>query len=241
MTTKFVLLASMRTGSNLLNSKLNQYPGVVCHGEAFNPSFVGLAPQYLSRFGVEREATADRDMDAGAFLDLIMNIEAEAVGLHMFPGHNPAILRKLLDDREVKKICLRRSVFHSFVSLLVARKTDVWRVTNSGNAQPLSLADKQVVFKPAEFEEYRVKVDGFWKSTFHILTKSHQDHFAIWYRETSDAAKLNRLAAFLGIASRKKGLADLLAKQNPEPLAELVQNWEEMVDYARSINLEHQL
>ena len=231
----------MRTGSNLLNSKLNQYPGLVCHGEVFNPAFVGLSPEYLGRFGVEREDTAIRDRDPESFLTQILDLDAEAAGLHMFPGHNQAILKKLLEDPDVKKICLRRSVFHSFVSLLVARKTDVWRVTNNGKPLPLSVEDKQVIFRPDEFEVYRSQIDGFWKLVFRQLAKTQQTHFDIWYRETSDVARLNQLASFLGVASRKNGFVDILAKQNPEPLMEIVQNWQEMADYARSISLEHQL
>ena len=37
----FILLAEMRTGSNLLETNLNLLDGVTCHGEAFNPSFMG--------------------------------------------------------------------------------------------------------------------------------------------------------------------------------------------------------
>ena len=31
----------MRTGSNLLEANLNALEGVTCHGEAFNPHFIG--------------------------------------------------------------------------------------------------------------------------------------------------------------------------------------------------------
>ena len=36
----FVVLAEMRTGSNLLQAQLNRVPGLRCHGEVFNPAFV---------------------------------------------------------------------------------------------------------------------------------------------------------------------------------------------------------
>lgn len=44
MTTRFdyfIVLAAMRTGSNLLEFNLNALEGVACHGEAFNPHFIG--------------------------------------------------------------------------------------------------------------------------------------------------------------------------------------------------------
>ena len=39
--TSFVIFAEMRTGSNFLESNLNALQGVTCHGEAFNPYFIG--------------------------------------------------------------------------------------------------------------------------------------------------------------------------------------------------------
>ena len=39
--TSFVVLAEMRTGSNFLEANLNALEGVTCHGEAFNPHFIG--------------------------------------------------------------------------------------------------------------------------------------------------------------------------------------------------------
>jgi len=37
----FVVFAEMRTGSNFLEANLNALDGVTCHGEAFNPHFIG--------------------------------------------------------------------------------------------------------------------------------------------------------------------------------------------------------
>lgn len=241
MKKRFVLLASMRTGSNLLNSNLNQYAGLICQGEAFNPAFVGLSEEYQKLFGFGRGDVAKRDSDPLGFLEAILAPEAEAIGLHMFPGHNREVLDLLLADRQVAKICLRRSLIHSFVSLQIARKTDVWRVTQQGPARQLTLADKQIVFKPQEFEAYRRSVDRFWTDALAVLGETKQEYFPIWYREISDVAKLNAIAEFLGVAERKNSLSAKLARQNPEPLKEIVQNWDEMVAYARSVRLDHQI
>ncbi len=37
----FVVFAEMRTGSNFLEANLNAFAGLTCHGEAFNPHFIG--------------------------------------------------------------------------------------------------------------------------------------------------------------------------------------------------------
>ncbi len=52
---KFVLIASPRTGSQALNHHLNQYDGMVMHGEIFNPEFVGLRLDYHEKLDLPRE------------------------------------------------------------------------------------------------------------------------------------------------------------------------------------------
>ena len=57
----FVLFAEMRTGSNYLEDNLNQMPGLACHGELFNPHFVGQHNRN-EKFGVnlrDRDANPD--------------------------------------------------------------------------------------------------------------------------------------------------------------------------------------
>ena len=49
----------MRTGSNFLETNLNAMQDVTCHGEAFNPHFVGY-PNKTSLFGLD-EAARDAD------------------------------------------------------------------------------------------------------------------------------------------------------------------------------------
>lgn len=241
MSKKFVLLASMRTGSNLLNSYLNQYQGLVCHGEAFNPSFVGLEPKYLSMLGWTRSDVARRDADPNAFLELISGVEADAVGLHMFPGHDAAILQRLLEDRNVKKLCLRRSIIHSFVSLQSARKTDVWRTTNRDFTKQMPLEERRIRFVPHEFERYRRRIDGFWHEVLTALADSGQDYFPLWYRELASVATINSAVKFLGLSQQRTQLVERIAKQNPEPLKDLVENWSEMMDYAKQVGLSHQV
>ena len=55
----FVVLAGMRTGSNLLEEYLSAMPGVSSHGELFNPHFFGR-PKETSQFGFTLE-TRDND------------------------------------------------------------------------------------------------------------------------------------------------------------------------------------
>jgi hypothetical protein len=231
----------MRTGSNLLNSHLNQYSGIVCHGEVFNPSFIGLSPEYLERFGLGRNDVHIRNADSLSFLERATTVEGLAVGLHIFPGHDSRVLDTLLLNAAVKKICLRRSIIHSFISLQIAKKTDVWRVTKDGPRAELPLDMRRVIFDATEFEEYRRKLDGFWHHCLKSMASSEQAYLPIWYRQLNDVDSINRVVEFLGLPERKKALKPTLDKQNPEPLEQIVVNWEEMKEYARKVGLDHQI
>ena len=58
----FVIFAEMRTGSNFLEANLNAFDGLTCHGEAFNPHFIGY-PNKTELLDISREA---RDSDPAA-------------------------------------------------------------------------------------------------------------------------------------------------------------------------------
>jgi hypothetical protein len=241
MKQRFVLLASMRTGSNLLNSYLNQYDGLVCHGEAFNPTFVGLEPEYLAQLGMQRSDMKLRDADPLGFLDKIMDVDAKAVGLHMFPGHNRQVLNLLLEDSSVKKLCLRRSHFQAFVSLQIAKKTDVWRVSQRYPTKELPLDVRRMVFDPLEFEKYRNQVEGFWNGVQKVIHRPGQSFMPVWYSHLNNLKTINGIVEFLGLPERKAGLKRELEKQNPEPLKDIVENYNEMVQYAERVGLSHLL
>ena len=55
----FVVFAEMRTGSNFLESNLNAFDGITCHGEAFNPHFIGY-PKSTEILGIDQQ-TRDND------------------------------------------------------------------------------------------------------------------------------------------------------------------------------------
>ena len=63
----FVVLAEMRTGSNLLESNLNAIEGVECHGELFNPVFINTSGTDTYH-GV---TLAQRDADPWALLNAV--------------------------------------------------------------------------------------------------------------------------------------------------------------------------
>lgn len=239
--TKFVLLASQRTGSNLLNSILNQYDGITMHGEAFNGAFVGLREDYHDTLKIKREDIAARDKDPLGFMErLYSKTEADAVGFHMFPEHSPSVLKTLLEDPNVKKIGLRRSVFPSYVSLLEAQASNVWRVSNDGSKARKGVKEP-VVFEPAKFEKYHAKLNAFWKTIIDTMNNTNQEFFPIFYAKIKDVETTNKLVEFIGLEGNKKRLDEQLKKQSYSSLEKRVANYSELEAYAKEKGLSHHL
>ena len=83
----FVVFAEMRTGSNFLETNLNAFDGITCHGEAFNPHFIGY-PNVTEILGVTQ---ATRDADPEGFLKVIRKQTDGLGGFRYFHDHDPRV------------------------------------------------------------------------------------------------------------------------------------------------------
>lgn len=241
---QFVLLASQRTGSNVLNMNINQIPGVLCHNEVFNPSFVGLSNHYLELYGGEERAKEARDADPLGFRDALLRAsDADFVGFHLFPGHMRVVMDDVLANPEIKKICLRRSLFQSYVSLRIAQQTNVWLVRHSreNSESRRSHAPVKIDFDAQDFERYEHELRGFWRHVFKILEDTGQECFSVWYSQVNDVDVLNHCAEFIGSPARLENLKKTLKKQNPSSLADKVTNYPVLEAYASSRGMSSQL
>jgi FkbM family methyltransferase len=236
----FVIYGSMRTGSNYLVSLLNQFPGVVCHGEPFNPAFVGLRDDYYAKLGFTREQTSKRDADLECFYKRLMARDDQHLlcGFKLFPGHNAQIIEKTLRDQTLSKIILRRDLLTSFISLCQAESSGVWMIRDSDDAK-LSASRKRsnvkIHFDGARFLRYRKKVSSFYRQVEEALRISHQPFLQLWYKDLGDSATTGRLADFLQADPPSTIEPDaLLAKQNISSLHERVENFPEMIAFLES-------
>jgi len=215
----FVLLAEMRTGSNFLEDNLNAVPGLACHGEAFNPHFVGHKGQH-TLFGIDQAA---RDRDPGLLLDAMRRDSPGLAGFRFFHDHDPRVLARVLDDRRCAKIVLTRNPAESYVSRKIAARTDQWRLTDMKHARRA-----RIRFDADEFADHLDRLQGFQLRLMRTLQTSGQTAFYLGYEDIGDIAVLNGLLRFLGVEARLDAVSDRLKKQNPEPLSEKVENFAEM-------------
>lgn len=212
------MFAEMRTGSNFLEANLNAMPGVTCHGEVFNPHFIGKKDQ-TSLFGY---SMADREADPMALIRAMRAQTQGLAGFRYFHDHDPRVAQPVLEDPLCAKIILTRNPVESYVSWKIAQETGQWKLTNAKN-----LKTAQVRFDAREFEAHLEALQAFQVTLLHGLQKTGQTAFYIDYEDINDLDVLNGLAAFLGV----QGLDSLdgsLKKQNPEEISQKVINPDEM-------------
>ncbi|MBS0125887.1 nodulation protein NodH [Thetidibacter halocola] len=215
----FVLFAEMRTGSNFLEANLNAFDGIACHGEAFNPAFIGY-PKSEEILTVTLE---ERDRDPFRLLEAIRAKDDGIGGFRFFHDHDPRVLDALLTDPRVAKIVLTRNPVDSYVSWKIARETGQWKLTNVKKRK-----DGQASFDAEEFERFMQDLQDFQVKILNTLQTTGQTAFYIAYEDLQDVAVMNGLAQWLGCSARLDSLNTALKRQNPEPMAEKVANFDEM-------------
>lgn len=215
----FVLLAEMRTGSNYLEANLNAIAGLACHGEAFNPHFIGHQG-VDALFGM---TLAEREADPLRLLDRMRERTAGMAGFRFFHDHDPRVLEHVMGDARCAKIILTRNPLDSYVSLKIAGETGQWKLTDVKHRK-----SARVRFDAGEFEDHLDRLHRFQVALMHRLQSSGQSAFYLAYEDINDLEVLNGLAAWLGVAGRLEELSGKLKRQNPAPLSEKVLNYDEM-------------
>lgn len=217
--TSFVIFAEMRTGSNFLEANLNAIPGLKCHGEAFNPFFIGGegSQEYL---GVDM---ALRGADPSLLLQAMRTQTKGLSGFRFFHDHDPRVLEIVLQDPACAKIVLTRNHLESYISWKIAVASDQWWLANTKH-----LKSVRPRFDAAEFGMRLDRLQSFQRSLMTRLQTCGQTAFYLDYEDILNLDVLNGLAAFLGVPGRLEALDFRFKKQNPEALADKVGNPEEM-------------
>lgn len=223
----FVLLAEMRTGSNHLEANLNAIPGLTCHGEAFNPHFIGHHKVH-ELYGI---TLAEREAAPLRLLAALREQTEGMAGFRFFHDHDPRVLEHVMADPRCAKIVLTRNPLDSYVSLKIAGETGQWKLTDMKHQK-----SARVWFDRREFEDHLEGLHRFQVELQHGLQVTGQSAFYLAYEDINDLDVLNGLAVWLGVEGRLEALSGKLKKQNPAPLSEKVVNYEQMVEALAQID-----
>lgn len=212
----FVVFAEMRTGSNFLEANLNALPGVTCHGEAFNPHFIGY-PNRDEILGID---LAERSRNPLRLVAAISGAPDMLGGFRFFHDHDPRVLEPILEDRRCAKIILTRNPIDSYVSLKIARATGQWKLTDVRRRKDSA----KVHFDATEFKQHVQAMQDFQLRLMRALQTTGQTAFYIAYEDLQDLEITNGLARFLGVGTGLEALDSNLKRQNPSPLDDKVEN-----------------
>ena len=217
----FVVFAEMRTGSNFLEANLNAFAGIACHGEAFNPFFMGY-PKSEPILGVDQ---ATRDENPKKLLSAIRGQRDALGGFRYFHDHDPRVFDTIIKDQRCAKIVLTRNPVDSYVSWKIAQATGQWKLTDM-KAQKVA----QAVFNADEFSAHLDALQRFQITLLNRLQTSGQTAFYVAYEDLQSVEVMNGLARYLGVDEQLEALDKNLKKQNPSPISAKVSNYDEMLE-----------
>lgn len=215
----FVLFAEMRTGSNHLEESLNAFPDIHSYGEVYNPTFLGHHNQF-SLFGYDMDR---READPVGLLDKMI---AETKGIpefRLFHDHDQRVVDAVLPNPRIAKVILRRNPLDSYISRKIASATGQGRLTDMKHAR-----NAKIRFDEMEFRHLIGALGTFQEQLRRRLQVTGQTAFHIRYEDITDAEIINGLARFLGSRATLEQTPGKLKKQNPSPMRDKVENFEDM-------------
>ena len=223
----FVILGEMRTGSNLLESHLNEYKDLECHGELFNPHFVG----YPIEDSIFTLSVTERDKNPLALLQNLIDVAPDGVpGFRLFSDDDHRVRAACLADPACGKVILTRNPLDSFISFEIAEAVDQWKLMALHKRRK-----KQIEFDMERFAAFLDKRQKTMAEIEHGLQQAGQTAFRIDYSVINQLDVINGLANYLGSNHQRKKLTQKMARQNPEPLSQKVTNYDQMMAEVKSL------
>jgi len=219
----FVIYGAMRTGSNLLQTVLNQASDIHCFGELFNPSFInGHGKKTLGTWTIER-----RDSDPFGFMtELMADNPLQTIGFRLFDNHNSEMRDITAADPNCRKIILRRNPKDCYVSWKMARNTDIWLIRNNNN-----LKKSQIRFDKNEYEVFANKMNDYYDKVTERVKQNSGKIFTIYYYQTKDLSVINELISFIGSNIQLPYVEEKIKKQNVWSDREIIENYDEYEAY----------
>jgi len=216
--TRFALVGHARTGSNLLFDVFRSSPEVEMFHELFSADHRIIGQGFsdgLSRF-------------YSGYAHCI-----RAVGCKIFYNHLTnrewAEFEKLGEFKIIH--LMRRNRLRTLVSLAIAFKTDIWLQTRSRKTIPV---DRRRIYLDPESLIDRIGQIEAWESETRDRF-AHRDMLEIYYEDLIDRfdAMASTAIRFVG-AERWSSNRIAYKRQNPEPLDQLISNFDEVSQALRN-------
>ncbi len=193
--TRFVMIASPRTGSTYLGRLLNNHPEIRFHGESFKPGKVPLLVREMPKQELgelKAELLEVRARDPLDYLERLYSLTdgRPIVGFKLAPSHDPEVLERLLADSSVLKIVhMRMNSLARWASRRSARQAGSFSQ---------SAEKPKVLFDAKLFLEDHNKYVAIYDAAVRRLSRTRQPFLVTRYDEINNAAMIASLYKFLG-------------------------------------------
>lgn len=232
--TKFLLLSQPRSGSNWLFDQLNRLPGVTCYDELFVPEprqRTGLFADYPLYHDLPRGRFGRRP-SALAYVHRLYRTPG-VVGFKMMAGQlRPyrQVWAYLILRRVAVVHLVRANLLEALVSERVAAASERWHIQQGEPTQDEVRVELDV---EEVLREIAMRADVV-ERTRRRLARLQFRHVEVRYEDlvASEGAFL-RLCEFLGLGDVAQRPQSVLVRSRTVPAAEVVKNYEEVVEALR--------
>ena len=239
--TRFVILATPRSGSNWLCTLLDSHPDILCHHELFNPRGIHYSLRCRDGRLAHLGSFEERNWCPAEFLERCWreSLGHAVVGFKLNRGQNQGIFRRVLSDSAVRKIVLTRANgVKAFVSELIAERTGLWE---SYPGMPVSA--KAVKVK-VDYEDMLRRIDEnrrYLGELLEPLKSSGQEYLRTVYEDLAFDAERHRILRYLGVTPCVERLRTVTRKLNSTNLRDHVENFDEIEAEMSNSSLANQL
>lgn len=235
----FLIVFLSRTGSNLLASKLDSHPQILCHHEVFRMDSIHMASSVKSgKRRMDLSIFDGRDREPFAFLKRVYSTaavsqdgqpcETRAIGIKFSHYQGKWLLLAMLLNRGIKKIVVRReNVLAAFMSGESAWRSHRWVEFADRDYSSQKTGPEKVPLELHRYFPFVRKVDWFYRLLAIIFATTAQRVARIEYREIAQDQKIPDILAFLGV-DKNVALQAATTRQAKRSLADRIENIEEV-------------
>jgi len=239
MPTQFVILASPRCGSNWLCSLLDSHPEVLCHHELFNPDGIHLSRSLRSKGeilgGVDAREKAPLELLARAWR---ASLGHKAVGFKLNLGQPEFVFSEVIQDPDTRKIILsRRNRIRSFLSEMIAEKTNVWE--SYPDSRRMAAPGPQRV-EVTDLSRQVVRNRNYYRSLRQRIDAAGQSALELEYEYLAERETHRRILRFLDVDPGPELTAET-ARMNRGSLRSLISNFEQLEQELAGTELQQDL
>ncbi len=210
----FIIITHPRSGAHLIISLLNSHPEIECVDEVFNKLNADECNLHYQKY-----LNSEQN---------ITQIKGFKIPYHFWNTKKNDIWIKAKNNPEFKIIHLSRSnLIRAYVSYEIAEKTKVWY----GKKEQPKLIDKKIIIDPKHCLQWmnqtihQQKISEY-EFRYHISFTLTYENFLF------DNNKSIEMLKFLDVDTHHQ-LTTRMKKQNPEPLHQLIINYDEFENSIR--------